>query len=91
MHRPAAVPHIEIWKIGHIYRGSNHTKGVGDKANEGAYRVIESQALSSTQRKGKRRRNFRAPDIPGGDMASTGVSKHAVHAERVVTLVKQSL
>ena len=30
-------------------------------------------------------------DLIGGDLVSTRVSKFAVHAERVVTLVKQSL
>ena len=30
-------------------------------------------------------------DLIGGDMVSTRVSKFEVHAERVVTLVKQSL
>ena len=29
--------------------------------------------------------------LHGGDLASTWVTKHEVHAERVVTLVKQSL
>ena len=29
--------------------------------------------------------------LPGGDKASTAVTKSAVHAERVVTLVNQSL
>ena len=29
--------------------------------------------------------------LHGGDLASTGVAEQKVHAERVVTLVKQSL
>ena len=38
-----------------------------------------------------RQRNYLVNNLIGGDMVSTRVSKFEVHAERVVTLVKQSL
>ena len=38
-----------------------------------------------------RQKNHLVNNLIGGDMVSTRVSKFEVHAERVVTLVKQSL